>query len=493
MDTKARNRALAGLVCAACIGCAGDTADVRDPAPVEPATIREWTFEPALLFPADGSLVRPEDGVALPDGRLLVADEVYGLRLVEKDGSSAPFGEFAGAGYRHEPPEHGGGANGVAFEPGGEHVLVADIHHGGIFRVEVATGATEKIWQHPHGVNTAVRDSRGTIWFTRSALNTPEDGGGRMWAAVDRPLEEGAVFRLRTENGRPVGEAEAMVEGLRFANGIVIDEDAGFLYVAETMAGRVLRYRFDADAGDLSDRTVFAECSSPDNLELDDAGGLWIAAPLTNEVVVVDTATAETRSVFREMTPEQEQAAAEFARRGEAGEPRMDLLGPDAWAPLPAFATGLIVTPADGPVYVTGLGNALVRLHRSKLEEFATRYAAAWSGGDPDALASFYAEGGSLIVNDGDPSVGREAIVATAREFMEAYPDMVVALDRVVATGDGATFHWIWTGTNSGPGGTGRAVHVTGYEEWTFDADGKIKESRGNFDEAEYRRQVAGE
>ncbi len=36
----------------------------------------------------------------------------------------------------------------------------------------------------------------------------------------------------------------------------------------------------------------------------------------------------------------------------------------------------------------------------------------------------------------------------------------------------------------------GRSVDMTGYEEWTFGADGLIAESKGHFDEAEYQRQM---
>ena len=102
-------------------------------------------------------------------------------------------------------------------------------------------------------------------------------------------------------------------------------------------------------------------------------------------------------------------------------------------------------------------------------------------------------EDGSLTVNAGAPSVGRAAIRATTEGFMTAFPDMVVVMDSVIAQGDGAVFHWTWTGTNTGPGGTGRAVRISGYEEWTLDADGLIAESKGHYDEAEYRRQVSGE
>jgi steroid delta-isomerase-like uncharacterized protein len=129
-------------------------------------------------------------------------------------------------------------------------------------------------------------------------------------------------------------------------------------------------------------------------------------------------------------------------------------------------------------------------MNQTRLTDFATRYAAAWSSQHPDSLASFYAETGSLTVNAGAPSVGRAAITATAQSYMTAYPDMVVKMDSVSQEGGHAVFHWTWTGTNTGPGGTGKAVRISGYEEWKIGPDGLIAESKGHFDEAEYQRQL---
>jgi steroid delta-isomerase-like uncharacterized protein len=124
------------------------------------------------------------------------------------------------------------------------------------------------------------------------------------------------------------------------------------------------------------------------------------------------------------------------------------------------------------------------------LRDFATRYAAAWSSQDPEAFSLFYSENGSLRVNDGEPSIGRDAIAATARSFMAAYPDMVVRLVELRESNDRVEFHWHWTGTNTGPGGTGNAVDLRGYELWSMADDGLILESLGHYDEAEYERQL---
>jgi len=129
-------------------------------------------------------------------------------------------------------------------------------------------------------------------------------------------------------------------------------------------------------------------------------------------------------------------------------------------------------------------------MNQSELADFATRYAAAWSSQNPASLTAFYAEDGSLTVNAGASSVGRAATTATAQGFMKAFPDMVVKLDEVRGDGSHAIFRWIWTGTNTGAGGTGKSVRIKGYEEWTFGVDGLIAESKGHYDEAEYQRQL---
>lgn len=351
------------VLLATVIFAASCSAGTGDAAASDEAALPTWTYDSTQVFPADRSLFRPEDGIALPDGRLIVSDQVSGLRLVELDGSSKPFGDLAAAGYTHRPPSHPGGANGVSLEPSGTHLLLADVFGAAIYRVDVSSGATEKVYQHRYGINTAVRDSRGAIWFTQSAQNTPEAGEARMWASVDTPRPEGALYRLGVVNGRLGTEAQLLVDSLLFGNGVAIDETSGHLYLAETVGGRVWRYRVDFTAGTLVDGAVFMDSVGADNLELDGAGNLWVAVPLSNELLVVNTATGARHSAFRSLTSAQQATMDEFARRGRAGISRMELFTPAAWAPLPGLITGVMVGP-NGPVYATGLGNALLKLTR---------------------------------------------------------------------------------------------------------------------------------
>ena len=127
---------------------------------------------------------------------------------------------------------------------------------------------------------------------------------------------------------------------------------------------------------------------------------------------------------------------------------------------------------------------------QDQLRDFARRYAAAWCSQDPSSVAEHYEPEGSLTINGGPPAVGRAAITEAARGFMLALPDIQVLMDDLLVSDSGIEFHWTFTGTNTGPGGTGNRVRITGFEEWTIGDDGLIAESQGHYDQAEYERQL---
>ena len=67
---------------------------------------------------------------------------------------------------------------------------------------------------------------------------------------------------------------------------------------------------------------------------------------------------------------------------------------------------------------------------------------------------------------------------------------MRVLMDDVRTSDAGSEFHWTLVGTNTGPGGTGKRVRISGYEEWVLDDDSLIAASQGHYDQAEYDRQI---
>src|SRR5262249_62241965 len=97
---------------------------------------------------------------------------------------------------------------------------------------------------------------------------------------------------------------------------------------------------------------------------------------------------------------------------------------------------------------------------------------------------------GSLTVNNGRPAVGHKEVVEVARSFMSAFPDMQVLMDDLLVKDKTAEYHWTLVGTNTGPGGKGNGVRISGYEEWTIGSDGLVASSQGHFDDVEYQRQL---
>lgn len=124
------------------------------------------------------------------------------------------------------------------------------------------------------------------------------------------------------------------------------------------------------------------------------------------------------------------------------------------------------------------------------LRDFAARYTAAWCSQDAASVAAFFSPAGSLTINDGVPAVGRSAIAGAAQGFMTAFPDLSVRMDELVETNGALTYRWTLEGTNDGPGGTGRRVRISGFEEWQMGPDGRIQKSLGHYDAADYQRQL---
>ena len=143
-------------------------------------------------------------------------------------------------------------------------------------------------------------------------------------------------------------------------------------------------------------------------------------------------------------------------------------------------------------VLVAGCGSSRPSENQVQLLDFANRYTASWCRHQADSVAAFYSPQGSLTINGGTPAVGRAAIAKDAQGFMTAFPDMLVFFDSLHTSGSTVQYHWTLKGTNTGPGGTGRPVKISGYEEWTIGKDGLIARSLGHYDQEDYQRQLQG-
>lgn len=122
-------------------------------------------------------------------------------------------------------------------------------------------------------------------------------------------------------------------------------------------------------------------------------------------------------------------------------------------------------------------------LDQQQIEDLAARYTQAWCSQDAARVAACYAPGGTIAINGGEPA----AIADVAAGFISAFPDIEVVMDDLVFKGDVVEYHWTFTGTSAE---TAKWVRIPGFEEWRIGADGLIAESRGQYDQAEYDRQL---
>jgi hypothetical protein len=126
----------------------------------------------------------------------------------------------------------------------------------------------------------------------------------------------------------------------------------------------------------------------------------------------------------------------------------------------------------------------------AELTNFANGYTEAWCSQSAASVAAFFSPEGSLKVNESPAAVGRNAITEVAQGFMTAFPDLKVIMDGLELLGSGAVYRWSLIGANTGPGGTGKRIHINGFERWTVGGDGLIAESKGFFEPVEYQRQL---
>ena len=123
----------------------------------------------------------------------------------------------------------------------------------------------------------------------------------------------------------------------------------------------------------------------------------------------------------------------------------------------------------------------------ARTRALAEAYTAAWNSGSPDAVASFYAPNGQIVINRGKPWLGREGVAAMAAGFFADVPDLTLTCDEVRCAGDHVVYAWTFTGTHAG---SKNPLRVVGWEEWDLDVDLQIVASRGWFDAADYERQA---
>jgi sugar lactone lactonase YvrE len=240
----------------------------------------------SLSFHGSG-LERPECVLATRAGALFVSDWGGGVTRIGPDGRQTRFLARDRPGLR--PNEIALRPNGIALRPNGIALrrdgsfLLAHLgeEDGGVFQL-ARDGTTRPLLTEVEGAplpptNFVLEDGAGRIWVTVSTRLVPRARG--YSAACD----DGFIVLVDGSGARIVAD------GLGYTNELGLDADGAWLYVNETFARRLTRFRV-ADDGSLSDRETVAEFGPgvfPDGLAFDAEGGVWIASVVSNRVIRV--------------------------------------------------------------------------------------------------------------------------------------------------------------------------------------------------------------
>jgi sugar lactone lactonase YvrE len=191
----------------------------------------------------------------LADGRIVRIDPANGDRTVLAETGGRPLGLH--------PSADGG-------------VLVCD-HDRGLLKAG-ADGTVSVLADTVDGepltfASNVVEGPDGTIWFTSSTTR---------WNLDDHlgdVFEHSCTGRLLRRD--PSGAVTVLLDGLKFANGLVLAADGKSLLVAETSGYRIQRYLLDGPRAGTTEMLVENLPGFPDNLWLGSDGLIWagIAAP----------------------------------------------------------------------------------------------------------------------------------------------------------------------------------------------------------------------
>ena len=237
--------------------------------------LKEWQVDRGTIKFAGHDLQRPECILAERDGTIWSADARGGVMRIDPDGGQTLIAP--------EQPRHDEGAsgfenryfntlgslpNGLAFDADG-NFLIANF---GTDSLELMTRTGEKrvlldnIDGKPIGkANFVTRDRRGRLWLTVTTTMVP-------WTKhVELQSRDGYIALIDHRGAR------IMADGLCGTNELRFDAAEEFLYVAETTARRVARFRVQPD-GTLTDREIYGpgNLGGPcDGIAFDAYGNLW--------------------------------------------------------------------------------------------------------------------------------------------------------------------------------------------------------------------------
>ena len=102
----------------------------------------------------------------------------------------------------------------------------------------------------------------------------------------------------------PDGSARIVATGLEFPNGAVVTSDGKTLIVGESLGHRLTAFHIEEN-GSLVNQSIWAELGDavPDGIALDTDNGLWVASPLSRELLYVQQGGKITQQIKCDSMP----------------------------------------------------------------------------------------------------------------------------------------------------------------------------------------------
>ncbi|RCW65141.1 SMP-30/gluconolactonase/LRE family protein [Pseudorhodoferax soli] len=236
---------------------------------------RDYHVPVSELRPVFDGLRSPECILSNASGEFLMSDRRGGFTHITPDGRA----HLVRGSTLQGGPLH---ANGIALASDGR-VLVAHLGdaEGGVYALGDA-GCALPIVTALEGkplppTNYVVEDADGRIWFTVSTRHIP-----RMQAWY--PDIADGYIAVHDARGTRI-----LADGLGYTNELAFSPDGQFVYVNETHARRLTRFRL-RPGPELTDRETVCSFPAGDQLDgvcFDAFGGVWVTCIVSNKVYVV--------------------------------------------------------------------------------------------------------------------------------------------------------------------------------------------------------------
>lgn len=311
-----------GLLLASAVGYLGCWPIDADPhawtPPPNPSGNAPWEDNEVLanVEPLHGgALEGPEDIAVAPDGRLYTG--LADGRIVRFDANGGELQDFV---------HIDGRPLGMEFAPDGT-LWVAN-GHGGLLAFDAAGTEVDRV-DAVNGAPLVFADDLtiagdGTVWFSEASTRfSPEK------AALDA-VEGNPTGRLLSYDPR-TKETRVRLEGLRYANGVVMGPDDAFVLVVETFGYRVARLWLKGERAGEGDLFAQGFAGLPDNITKDAQGRYWVAL-IKRRSAILD-AISPHPSLRRAL-----------------------MRVPEAWLPVPPPMAYVAVLDPEGQVLGTAMG-----------------------------------------------------------------------------------------------------------------------------------------